>query len=215
VWEKFWVEGVNTIFGGRHAHSFVMTVCVDDVRKTHSYVEQYVFCVDKAAGIWNRNLFTAEFQNKWSPTALPLTVIASTSQCTSDSTLLTIESLLCVSLGKRKLFISSIFKYHHKHKFTHSTVRPVRRAWSGHKLQQWHLTSGQRSQLQTYWKIQSRSVDKGWNSRLRLRGMVTTPKSYRDPALAAQWIFVVHKTIIWVSVQLLASQELRSVNLVP
>jgi hypothetical protein len=121
-------------------------------------------------------------------------------QCISDGTLLTTESLLCVSLGKRQLFISQIFKSYHKHKSTNSTVRPVTRAWSGHKLQQWHLTSRQRSQLQTYWKIQSRSVDKGWHSRLRLRGMVTAPKSYRNPALAVQWIFVFHKTLNYLSV---------------
>ena len=122
------------------------------------------------------------------------------SQCIADRILPTTDSLICVSLGKRKLFIPSIFKSYHKHKLTHSTVRPVTTAWSGHKLQQWHLTSRQRSQLQTYWKIQPRSVDKGWHSRLRLRGMVTAPKYYRNPALAVQWIFVCHKTFNYLRV---------------
>jgi len=30
--------------------------------------------------------------------------------------------------------------------------------------------------------------------------MVTDPKSYKNPALAVQWTFVFHKTLIWVTV---------------
>jgi len=101
------VEGVSRIFCGRCAHNFVVKICVDDGRKL-------TVTLNSICSAWTRppefetntHLFTAEFQNKRSPITPPLAINASMSQCISDSTLLTTESLLCVSLGKRKLFIS-------------------------------------------------------------------------------------------------------------